>query len=122
MDHRKSRYRIVDLAALPAVKCPCGRAQRAFADEAGYPSTLHRTEITTEAKPHYHRRLTELYYILACQPGAAMELDGEQVPVHPGMAVLIPPGVVHRAVGSMTILNFVTPKFDPADEFLVGEA
>jgi hypothetical protein len=31
--------------------------------------------------------------------------------------VLIPPGVRHRAVGRMTILNMVVPPFDPADEW-----
>ena len=31
--------------------------------------------------------------------------------------VLIPPGVRHRAVGRMTILNVVVPPFDPADEW-----
>jgi hypothetical protein len=31
--------------------------------------------------------------------------------------VLIPPGVRHRAVGRMTILNVVVPPFDPGDEW-----
>ena len=31
-------------------------------------------------------------------------------------AVLIPPGVRHRAVGRMTILNVVVPPCDPAEE------
>ena len=35
----------------------------------------------------------------------------------PGVAILIPPGVRHRAVGRMTILNVVVPPFDPADEW-----
>ena len=49
--------------------------------------------------------------------GAAIELDGERVPVAAGLAVMIPPGVRHRAVGRMTILNVVVPPFDPADEW-----
>src|SRR3712207_7951654 len=40
---------------------------------------------------HFHKRLTEVYYVLECDPDAAMELDGERVPVRPGLAVLIPP-------------------------------
>ena len=35
-----------------------------------------------------------------------------------GTCVLIPPGVVHRAVGKMTVLIVVFPKFDPNDEVL----
>jgi mannose-6-phosphate isomerase-like protein (cupin superfamily) len=54
-----------------------------------------------------------------CEPSAALELDGRLVPVRPGLCIVIPPGVVHRAVGRMTILNIVFPKFDPSDEVLV---
>ncbi|MFO0845247.1 MAG: hypothetical protein U0797_23170 [Gemmataceae bacterium] len=39
------------------------------------------------------------------------------MPVRPGSAVMIPPGVRHRAVGRMKILNVVAPPFDPADEW-----
>jgi mannose-6-phosphate isomerase-like protein (cupin superfamily) len=60
---------------------------------------------------------TETYFVLECEPGAAIELDGERVPVQKGVAVMIPPGVRHRAVGKMTILNVVVPPFDPADEW-----
>ena len=113
------RYRIVRFDEIPEVGCPCGTSRRAFADVPQSPGTIHRTQITEDAKPHYHQRITETYYILDCGPGAQMELDGERVPVQPGTCVLIPPGVVHRAVGRMTILNIVFPKFDPADEVLV---
>ena len=33
-------------------------------------------------------------------------------------AVLIPPGVRHRAAGRMTILRVVLPSFEPADKWL----
>jgi mannose-6-phosphate isomerase-like protein (cupin superfamily) len=94
-------------------------AHRAFIDQTDYPATVHRTEITGEARPHYHRVLTETYYVLACEPEAQIELDQELIRVRPGFCVLIPPGVVHRAIGRMTVLIFVIPKFDPADEVLV---
>jgi quercetin dioxygenase-like cupin family protein len=102
---------------LAAVRCPCGWARRAFGDVPGASASLHRVEIEEDARTHYHREHTETYYILECGPEAALELNGERVPVHPGCAVLIPPGVRHRAVGRMVILNFVTPPFDPADEW-----
>jgi mannose-6-phosphate isomerase-like protein (cupin superfamily) len=114
----QKRYRLVDFDHVPGVACPCGTAHRAFADVADFPATVHRTEITDEAKPHYHRALTETYYILDCVPGARMQLDDDLVPVKPGICVMIPPGVVHRAVGRMTVLIFVLPKFDPRDEVL----
>ncbi len=113
------RYAIADFDQIPAVPCPCGMACRAFAERTDYPATIHRTTITGTAQTHYHHRLTETYYILDCEPGALMELNGDQVPLKPGMCILIPPGVRHRAVGHLTILNIVIPKFDPSDEVVV---
>ena len=113
------QWQLVDLTALPGTACPCGVARRGFADVVDYPATLHLTEISAEARTHFHRKLTELYYILEAGPDAAMELDGERVPVRPGVAVLIRPGVRHRAVGRMKVLIYVTPKFDSSDEVVV---
>jgi quercetin dioxygenase-like cupin family protein len=108
---------VADLAALEAVRCPCGWARRAFGDVAGAPASVHKVEIEADARTHYHRAHTEIYYVLDCAAGAAVELDGRRVEVRPGSAVLIPPGVRHRAVGRLTILNVVVPPFDPADEW-----
>ena len=107
----------VELAQLPAVRCPCGWARRAFADVPGAPLSVHRVEITTDAQAHYHKEHTETYYVLECGPDAAIELNGERVAVGVGTAVMIRPGVRHRAVGSMVVLNIVVPPFDPADEY-----
>ncbi len=111
------RAEVLHFDDIPAVACPCGQARRAFADVADYPGTIHRTDISTEARVHYHRRLTEVYYILACGPDAQMELDGERIPVEVGSCIRIPPEVRHRALGSMQVLVIVFPKFDPADEW-----
>jgi mannose-6-phosphate isomerase-like protein (cupin superfamily) len=113
------RWTIVDFEQLPQVPCPCGTSRRALLDNASFAGSVHRTEISTDAKPHFHRRLTETYYILQCDADAQIELDGQRTPLRPGMCVVIPPGVVHRAIGRMSILNIVLPKFDPADEVLV---
>lgn len=108
---------IADFAKLPGVECPCGVARRAFADEEDFPATIHVTEISADAKLHYHRRLTETYYFLECEPDARMQLDDQFIPVHAGMSILIRPGTRHRAVGRMKVLIVVWPKFDPADEW-----
>jgi len=55
--------------------------------------------------------------VLECGPEAEMELDGERVPLVPGRAVRIPPGVRHRAIGEMKVLVIVSPKFDASDEW-----
>lgn len=111
------KYHVADFADIPGVPCPCGTARRAFADVEDYPATVHVTEISENAKRHYHRRLTETYLILECGPEAQMELDGDLIPLKPGMCILIPPGVRHRALGKMRVAIFVLPKFDPEDEW-----
>jgi mannose-6-phosphate isomerase-like protein (cupin superfamily) len=109
----------VDFQGLQPVACPCGLARRAFQDQPDVPYTMHVTEILNTAKPHYHKLMTETYFILECDSNAFLELDGRQVPVVPGLACLIPPGVVHRGIGRMKVLIVVTPKFDSSEEFVV---
>jgi mannose-6-phosphate isomerase-like protein (cupin superfamily) len=108
---------VVDLTQIQPVRCPCGWARRAFADLPDAPISVHRVEILEDARAHFHKEHTETYYVLECDEGAGVELDGEVVKVRAGTAVMIPPGVRHRAVGKMTILNIVSPPFDPADEW-----
>ena len=110
-------YEVADFAALDGVPCPCGTARRAFADVADYPGTIHVTEISADARVHYHRRLTETYYFLECGEGAAMQLNDEVLPVKPGMCILIRPGTRHRAIGRMKVLIVCLPKFDAEDEW-----
>lgn len=111
------RPEIVDFQHVAAVRCPCGWARRAFTDLPDSPLSIHWVCIEADTVTHYHRDHTETYYVLDCEPGAALELDGNRIPVAVGTAVLIRPGVRHRAIGRMTILNIVVPPFDPADEW-----
>jgi mannose-6-phosphate isomerase-like protein (cupin superfamily) len=110
-------YEVVDFANVAGVPCPCGTARRAFAELDDYPGTIHVTEISTDARLHYHKRLTETYYILECGPDARMQLDDEIVSVHVGMCILIRPGTRHRAIGKMKVLIVCLPKFDEQDEW-----
>ena len=111
------RYHLVDFSKVPGVSCPCGTARRAFADVEEFPGTVHVTEISADAELHYHKRLTEMYYVLQCDAEAQMQLNDELIPLKTGMCVLIPPGVRHRAVGKMKVLILVLPKFDGSDEW-----
>ena len=115
-DTVEPRWQVVDFEDLPGTPCPCGIAKRAFAEVADYPATIHVTEIKADAELHYNKRLTETYFILECGPEAKMQLDDEIIPLRQGMCVRIPPGVRHRAIGTMKILNILIPKFDPTDE------
>ncbi|HLJ14803.1 MAG TPA: cupin domain-containing protein [Bryobacteraceae bacterium] len=122
MTQSAPKYRIVRFNEVPGVNCSCGVAHRAFTDLAEYPATVHVTDISIDARLHYHKRLTETYFILECGPDAKMQLDDEYLPVTPGTCMVIPPGVRHRALGKMKVIIFVLPKFDPADEWLVEPA
>ena len=113
-----ARYRVVDFEQIAGVPCPCGTARRAFQDVPEFPATVHVTSITVDAKLHYHKRLTETYYFLECGPGAQMQLDDDVVAVKPGLCIMIPPGVRHRAIGAMKVLIIALPKFDPSDEWM----
>lgn len=120
MADARGRPLIVDLNGLPPVPCLCGQSRRGLVDPDNGLCSLHRVNISANAQAHWHQRMTEVYYIL--EGTGEIELDGKRTPVQPGTAVMIPPGVVHRAViapgQEMTILNFVMPAFDPEDEIL----
>jgi mannose-6-phosphate isomerase-like protein (cupin superfamily) len=112
-------YRVSQLDQLPPVPCPCGQARRAFASEDGdanrAAASVHLVDISADARPHYHKRMTEIYLVLEGE--GHLELDGERVPVKPMTAVYIHPGCRHRAVGELKIINIPVPAFDPEDEW-----
>ena len=108
-------YLIADLNSIAPTRCPCGWARRAFATPDNPTATVHLVEITQDSRPHYHKKMTEIYVILEGE--GYLELDGERVPVRPMMSVFIKPGCRHRAVGDLKILNVPIPAFDPSDEY-----
>jgi hypothetical protein len=105
------RYEIADFSQIAGVPCPCGIARRAFTDVPDFPATVHVTEISADAELHYHKVLTETYYILECGPDARMQLDDDFIALRPGLCILIRPGVRHRAIGQMKVLIVAMPKF-----------
>ncbi len=110
------RFQLVQLAGIVPTPCPCGLSRRAFMNEANEVASMHLVEIKRDSELHYHKRMTELYYVLEGE--GHIELDGEIHPLSPGTAVLIQPGCRHRAVGGdLKILNIPVPKFDPEDEY-----
>ena len=114
-DAKTRKYSVVNLADVTPVACTCGMTRRAFADDPDGIASLHVVDISVDAKTHYHKKLTEIYYVL--EGTGQMELDGDRIDVGPGSAVLIKPGCRHRAIGKMKILNVPVPAFDPEDEW-----
>ncbi|MEK6246626.1 MAG: cupin domain-containing protein, partial [Planctomycetales bacterium] len=109
------RYRITHIDQVEPVPCPCGMTRRAFGDDADGIASLHVVDVTTEARTHYHKQLTELYYVL--EGHGSIELDGQIFDVRPGTSILIKAGCRHRAIGQLKILNVPVPAFDPDDEW-----
>jgi len=110
-----ANYVIADFHQIDPVACPCGLARRAFLSPDNPTATMHVTEIKEDSRTHYHKKLTELYFIL--EGDGQMELDGDIIPVRPSTAILIKPQCRHRAVGKMKVLIVVIPPFDKNDEF-----
>ncbi len=64
---------------------------------------------------HYHRRMTELYYVLS--GSGTITLDGETYPIEQGDIVLIRPGVWHTSEGEMNVLITGVPAGETTDIF-----
>lgn len=110
-----ANYMIADFNQIGAIRCPCGFARRAFVSPDNPTATMHIVDIEEDARAHYHKKLTEIYFIL--EGIGHIELDGKKVAIKPLTAVLIKPGCRHRAIGRMRIVNVVIPAFDPEDEW-----
>ncbi len=115
------RYAITHLNQITPVSCPCGQTRRAFVDDADQTASLHVVEVTADSRTHYHKRLTELYFVLDGE--GTIELDGDTYPISAGASVLIKPGCRHRAVpkpgatAPLRVLNVPVPAFDAEDEW-----
>ena len=70
--------------------------------------------------PIFHKRSTELYYVL--EGGGTVLLDGVEHEVAAGSLVHIPPGVVHSARGRMRVLVIGIPDIDDDDYFAAQDA
>ncbi len=108
-------YMIARFDEIDAIKCPCGLSRRGFVNHGNRKATMHVVDVQQDAKVHYHKKLTEIYFIL--EGDGEMELDGDRVPIKPFTAIFIKPGCRHRAVGTMKIVNVSIPAFDPEDEW-----
>ncbi len=110
-----ANYLVERFDQIAAVRCPCGFAKRAFAVPENQTATLHMVDILEDSRSHYHKKMTEIYYVLEGE--GHIELDGERIAVQPMTAVMIRPGCRHRAIGKLKILNIPVPAFDEADEW-----
>jgi len=111
----EKKFLVAQLDDIPTISCPCGFTRRAFTEDADQRASLHLLDVQKDAQLHYHKRITEIYFILEGE--GYLEIDGEQVPVKPMTGILIKPGCRHRAVGKLRVAITAIPAFDPEDEW-----
>lgn len=86
--------------------------------DAGVVAWAHAVDIDG-AREHFHKRGTELYYVLEGE--GTVRLDGVDHAVRKGSIVHIPPGVVHGAEGRMRVLVVGVPDISEEDAFFPDE-
>ncbi len=100
---------------VPPIACPCGSSQRIITSNDTPVAGFHITRIQDSQK-HFHKKTTEIYYILEGQ--GFLEIGDDLVELKPGTTVLIHPGTPHRGYGDFCTIVVPIPAFDPQDEYL----
>mgnify|MGYP002044576657 CR=1 FL=1 len=114
----KKNYLVADFEQISSVSCPCGETKRAFLDPDNKTASFHIVEISENSRPHFHKKMTEIYHVL--EGDGILELDNDRINLKPGVTVMIKPGCIHRAVGALKLINVPIPTFDPDDEWFPG--
>jgi len=113
-----SDYICRTLESSPSIPCPCGVSTRIITRADTPVANVHVTSITDSSK-HYHKEVTEFYYII--EGKGKMELGKDTVDLRPGVTILIPPGLPHRAYGDVKCLIVGVPAWKHDDEFFCEE-
>jgi mannose-6-phosphate isomerase-like protein (cupin superfamily) len=106
------------LSDVEPTPCPCGESRRIFTRDDGPVANIHVTSIR-DSKAHYHKHVTEFYYILEGE--GVLEVGGDRLELSPGLLVRIDPGTVHRGSGDFKSLIIGVPAWDPEDEWFPEE-
>jgi mannose-6-phosphate isomerase-like protein (cupin superfamily) len=105
----------------PRERSACGWRDRLISREdlpLSPAAWVHAVDIDG-AKLHYHKRATELYYVV--EGSGIVILDGVEHPVAKGSLIHIPPGVVHGARGRVRVLVVGIPDIAEDDYFAADE-
>ena len=75
----KKPYLVADFDKIKATPCPCGESKRAFVQDGNEVASMHVVEISQESRPHYHKKMTEIYYSIALVNAPATKINIETI-------------------------------------------
>ena len=110
----QGNYIVRKVSELEEDRSTCGFRKRIITSDDTPVNSVSYLHIT-DSKGHYHKGITEFYYVLDGRGN--MELDGDTIELEEGTLVMIPPNVRHRAYGDIRTLVICSPAFDPEDQF-----
>jgi mannose-6-phosphate isomerase-like protein (cupin superfamily) len=105
-------YLVRAIENLDEARSTCGFRRQLITGEHSERVSMSVLRIDNSRK-HFHRETHEIYYVLDGE--GVLELDGDEVPLTPGTAVLVKPGVRHSAKGEVTVLIVGAPPFHEDD-------
>jgi quercetin dioxygenase-like cupin family protein len=106
------RYIIRRLSEIETERGVCGwRKTLVTHDDTPVANVSHLS--IDDSKYHYHREMTEFYYVLS--GGGTITLDGEKREITAGDLVVIKPGVWHTSDGEMDVLILGVPAGEQTD-------
>jgi mannose-6-phosphate isomerase-like protein (cupin superfamily) len=104
----------------PRERSTCGWRDRLISREDSQVAAWAHAVDIDGALEHFHKRSTELYYVLEGE--GSVLLDGVEHPVRKGSLVHIPPGIVHGAKGRMRVLVVGIPDISDHDLYFPQNA
>lgn len=116
-------YVLRNLNEVKPQKRVCGKLWVLSDSEDFEGGNLSYLEASRPAEPHYHKEITEIYFVTSGK--GKIELDGNEEKLGKGTLVLIKPGTVHRIIPEkdsiLKVVVFSIPSWREEDEFLVKE-
>ena len=106
------KYIIRRLSETPEERGVCGWRKTLITHDDTPVANVSHLRID-DSKKHYHREMTEYYYVL--DGGGTIWLDGETREISKGDLVVIKPGVWHTSDGEMNVLILGVPAGERSD-------
>ncbi len=103
------------------VEITCGTMRKLTGSKDFEGMDIVHVTITDETKEHYHKKLTECYYVL--KGAIAVEIDGKTESLEQGSLIMIYPNTKHKARKTSRenaeILVVCCPPWSEEDEILI---